>query len=206
MSTLRAVILDYGEVLCLAPHKDEFEQMAALLGMDLPSFLLRYPAARLPYDQGSLTPAEYWSLVAPEGASVGADALRTLRRLDVDIYARVDPEMLAWIPRLRASGFKVGLLSNMPHDMTAFSRRAFRWLADLDACIFSCEHRLIKPSPAIYHLAVSQLGVRPEEALFIDDREVNTEAAQSAGLLAVRFESVGQLRGSLPSLGCPLLP
>jgi putative hydrolase of the HAD superfamily len=200
VSPIRAVILDYGEVLCLAPSREEFAYSARLLGMDLDSFLARYPAVRLPYDQGVLTAADYWGQVAMKRDPIAPDTLAELRRHDVAIYSRLDSVMLAWIPRLQASGIRVGLLSNMPFDMAAHARQHFRWLQGLESCILSCEHSLIKPSPEIYRLALAQLNVEPQEALFVDDRKVNTDAAEAVGLRALQFHSVDRLREDLRGL------
>jgi HAD superfamily hydrolase (TIGR01509 family) len=70
----------------------------------------------------------------------------------------------------------------------------------LESCILSCEHNLIKPSPEIYRLALEQLGVKPAEALFVDDRKVNTDAAEAVGLRALQFHSVDRLREDLSGI------
>ncbi len=58
-----------------------------------------------------------------------------------------------------------------------------------------------KPDPEIYELAVTGLGVRADECLFIDDIEVNCEAAAAAGMTAVVFhdneQAMAEIRTSL---------
>ena len=51
----------------------------------------------------------------------------------------------------------------------------------------SCEVSVCKPDPRIYELCLSRLGVEPGEALFIDDRVENIEAAAALGLQTVHF-------------------
>jgi putative hydrolase of the HAD superfamily len=47
-----------------------------------------------------------------------------------------------------------------------------------------------KPEPAIYELTLERLGgVDPRECLFIDDNELNVEAARELGMQTVRFQS-----------------
>ena len=48
--------------------------------------------------------------------------------------------------------------------------------------------------------------MQPDEALFIDDREINLEQARAAGIRTIRFQSVEQLREDLQALGFPILP
>jgi len=51
--------------------------------------------------------------------------------------------------------------------------------------VYSHEVGLAKPDPAAYALTTERLGVRPHEVLFLDDVEVNVEAARAAGWHAV---------------------
>jgi putative hydrolase of the HAD superfamily len=52
---------------------------------------------------------------------------------------------------------------------------------------------LRKPDPAIFRLTLERLGgVAPERCVFLDDVDVNCEAARELGMAAVRFESAEQ--------------
>jgi putative hydrolase of the HAD superfamily len=48
---------------------------------------------------------------------------------------------------------------------------------------------LRKPDPTIYELTLERLGdgVRPADCVFVDDLDVNCEAARALGMTAVRF-------------------
>jgi FMN phosphatase YigB (HAD superfamily) len=71
---------------------------------------------------------------------------------------------------------------------------------------FSAEVRIIKPDPAIYEHTLRGLGVPAAEALFLDDREINVEAARSLGIRSIQFQSTAQLKKELEALGFPILP
>ena len=71
---------------------------------------------------------------------------------------------------------------------------------EFDHHSFSYELDAAKPDAAIYRHAVAGLGVRPEQALFIDDRAENIEGARTAGLEALHFESPAQLKKQLAEL------
>ena len=60
--------------------------------------------------------------------------------------------------------------------------------------------------PGIYLRTVEALGVRPEEALFIDDRERNIRGAHEVGIKAIRFESIEQLARELEKIGLHIPP
>jgi HAD superfamily hydrolase (TIGR01509 family) len=44
---------------------------------------------------------------------------------------------------------------------------------------------LAKPDPAVYLLTCARLGVRPDEAVFVDDRVPAVEAAWAVGMAGV---------------------
>ena len=60
-SKIKAVILDYGEVLCYPPSREEMGRMAAPFGMDPVPFRKLWDRDRLRYDRGDLSPEAYWS-------------------------------------------------------------------------------------------------------------------------------------------------
>jgi hypothetical protein len=53
--TIRAVMLDYGEVLCFLPTADDIARMAQIFGIDPGAFLPIYLHSRGPYDRRSPT-------------------------------------------------------------------------------------------------------------------------------------------------------
>jgi len=55
--------------------------------------------------------------------------------------------------------------------------------------------------PGHYRHVIKQLGVQPEEALFLDDKLVNIEAAWALGIQAIQFSTVERLRADLIALG-----
>ena len=60
-SKIKAVILDYGEVLCYPPTAEEWARMAGLFGVDPVPFRKLWDRNRLLYDRGDLSPEAYWS-------------------------------------------------------------------------------------------------------------------------------------------------
>ena len=203
----RAVILDFGEVLCFRPTPETMGRMAKLFRIAPERFLECYVPTRGPYDQGLVTPEEYWMDFA-RGAGVTIDTalVEELRKMDTAMWSRINVEMIDWVEQLHQAGLATALLSNMQEDMAAHARKNFDWLRHFDHQILSCELRLIKPDAAIFHRTIERIGVKPQEALFVDDREANVEAARELGLRAIQFESTEQLRSELREIGFKVLP
>jgi putative hydrolase of the HAD superfamily len=205
-SGIRGVVLDFGEVLCHKPAPERLAQMADALGLSHATFMARYSEERPPYDQGLLSPEDYWSRVAVDSIKVNPELLARLRHWDVEMWSDINQEMVNWLDRLHQAGFKTAVLSNMHRDMTVYVRRNLAWLQRVDCPILSSELFLIKPDQAIYQRCLDCLKLRPSEVIFIDDREPNVAAARSLGIIGLQFESIERLQNDLANLGLSVLP
>ena len=204
---IKAVILDYGEVLCYPPTGEEWGRMASLFNLDAGVFRQLWGRNRLVYDRGDISYEAYWSKLA-EDASVKLEPehLEKVGPWDLEMWGHLNPTMLEWAEQIRSSGIKIALLSNMPIEMIRYSRQTFTWLKDFDHTTFSAEVRLVKPEAGIYQHSLAGVGVAPAEALFVDDKKPNVEGARAVGLHAIQFSSVRKFRDDLAKLDFPLLP
>ena len=74
-------------------------------------------------------------------------------------------------------------------------------IGDIFDQIFSAEDLGVsKTNPSSYGLIAEKLGKDPSEILFIDDQSSNVEAAQKAGMSAIQYKSVDELREKLNAL------
>jgi putative hydrolase of the HAD superfamily len=204
---LKAVVFDYGEVLCHRPSPDEFIRIANIFGLTLESFLPMWDQSRALVDSGKLTPEAYWAKFAEDTKTTPTpEQVETLCKWEIEMWSHENPVMIAWLHDLSAAGIKIGLLSNMPRDLAAHVQKTMPWMKKFDFKTFSAHVSMLKPDPAIYEHTLRGLGVQAGETIFIDDREPNIEAARGIGMKAIRFISVEQLRKDLERLGFPVLP
>ena len=63
--------------------------------------------------------------------------------------------------------------------------------------VVSGEVKLLKPDAAIYYLALDRFRLRPDEALFVDDRQINVMGAELVGMKAHLFTDAAELRARL---------
>jgi putative hydrolase of the HAD superfamily len=109
--------------------------------------------------------------------------------------------MLAWQLELKRRGFLTAILSNMGDTVHESLKREFAWLERFDVLVWSYQLGIAKPDAAIYLHLLKELGVKPEEALFLDDRKANIEAARALGMQGIVFTSVTDLRRDLIDAG-----
>lgn len=204
---IRAIIFDYGEVLCHAPVPEILGRLMQIFRIDRHQFDEFYRKNRLRYDRGDLTPEHYWQAFAADaGVHLDHAQLQAVRRYDLEMWSSVNPTMLAWLDDLRASGMKTAILSNMPAEMVEHVRQKFSWIEEFECRVFSAELRRVKPEPEIYQHCLDCLRVAPEQTVFIDDKQVNVEGARQLGIHGIRMQSIAQLASDLKMIGFAPLP
>ncbi len=198
---IRAVIFDYGEVLC-TQDRAAHRRLIALTGLDPSAFDRLYWRDRNDYDLGRLDGRGYWAGFARDaGLTFTPAQIDALIETDVLMWTSINQPMLAWAIALHDAGLRTAILSNMGPEVLRTMRQDFAWLAHFDQLTWSCELGIAKPNPAIYAFTCSGLGVQPGEALFLDDRLENIRAAEAFGLHALQFTNVDQLREDLAARG-----
>ncbi len=117
-------------------------------------------------------------------------------------WTRINEKVVAWSRELRAAGYLTAILSNMPFDKLAYMRKnpTFDFIDEFPVTVFSCNHRVVKPEPAIYLLCLDLLKKKPGECVFLDDSPVNVAGARAAGIPSLLFrtaeEAVSVLAGT----------
>jgi putative hydrolase of the HAD superfamily len=199
---LRAVIFDYGMVLTAAPEQDAHSAMVRITGLPVDRFESLYWADRHAYDEGKLTGVMFWKkFIHDAKLDLGEDALHELNRLDARMWTTHNPAMVAWQFQLKQHGIRTGILSNMGDSVLASIQKEFTWLEQFDALVWSYQLNMAKPDPRIYLHALEQLGAKPEEALFLDDKQINVDAAIALGMKSLEFSTIDRLRADLVAHG-----
>ena len=199
---LRAVVFDYGMVLTGPPDPEAHAALLRITGLPLARFESLYWANRPAYDEGELSGLAFWQkLVFDAGLALPAEKVEELNQWDARMWTTENPAMLAWQLALKQRGLLTAILSNMGDNVLASVEREFDWIHRFDALVWSFQLRMAKPAPAIYLRALEELGVRPAEALFLDDKPINVDAASALGIQAILFSTVERLRADLIAAG-----
>jgi putative hydrolase of the HAD superfamily len=189
-------------VLTGPPDPEAHAALLRITGLTLARFESLYWANRPAYDEGKLTGLAFWQkLVRDAGLALGPEKIEELNQLDARMWTTENPAMLAWQLALKQRGLLTAILSNMGDNVLASVEREFDWIHRFDALVWSFQLHMAKPAPAIYRYALQELGVSPEEALFLDDKPVNVEAARALGMKAIQFSTVERLRAELIASG-----
>ncbi|MBR7052018.1 MAG: HAD family phosphatase [Bacteroidaceae bacterium] len=140
------------------------------------------------YQTGDITTEELLETILPEcrPGTTEEQLIEAWNHCLVDIPR----ERLETVRRWREKGHRTYMLSNT-NDLhwRYISTRCFGGkglgLEDcFDGVFLSHEMRLAKPDAEIYRSMLQRLGVRAEDCWFVDDAQVNVEAARKEGLQA----------------------
>lgn len=195
------VVFDYGGVICTYQPGEDVALLAGTANAGIPEFRDAYWAYRLSYDRAELDGPTYWNKVAAAlGRSFAAAQIAELIRLDIRSWLHLREGTVALVGDLAAAGYPLALLSNAPAEVAeavaelpvarAFEHRAF-----------SCFLGSVKPEPECYRAILATLGARPEDVIFLDDREQNVAGARALGIHGVHFTTPEAARTALARHG-----
>ena len=203
---IRALISDFGGVLT-TPLQEGFlayqeesgitlEELGSAMGKataehgDHPLFEL---------ERGEISEEEFGRRLAAQ-LEPGFD-LRRMR----DVYVgsmRPNRRMIDFVAELRGRGLRAALLTNNIREWEPLWRAKLPEIDELfETVVDSGFVGMRKPEPGIYELTLERLGgVAAAECVFLDDLEVNCEAARELGMSAVRFATTDQAIADLEAV------
>lgn len=198
---IRAVVFDWGGVLSPLDFLKRTPQWEARLGLPpggLNQALWGPEWKRL--EVGAISQEEYDAHLM---RALGLPDREAVRQFYREFYAEdgLHPGVVAAVRSLRGR-YRLALLTNAfpGHAESLRDRHGFDPRAEFDVYINSAEVGLSKPDPAIYRLALDRLGVRPEQAIFIDDHVRNTDAARLLGMHTIVCADVEAALADLAAL------
>jgi putative hydrolase of the HAD superfamily len=112
------------------------------------------------------------------------------------------PEMIELMRRLKTQyGLEVAAISNEGRELTVYRVQQYNLGAVIDFFISSCFVHYRKPDEDIYRIALDIAQVRPERVVYIDDRAMFVEVAQSLGIGGIIHTAYETTRTALEGFG-----
>lgn len=127
--------------------------------------------------------------------NVAVPAVESFEHATIEVTHDPSPEMKSLVVRVRESGIRVSLLSNMYLFEVDKTRESTRY-DSFDHVSFSAEEGMTKKDPAFFLQTLQHFGVLPEKALFVDDIPAYIAVAASLGIHTITAdkESFGSAR------------
>jgi putative hydrolase of the HAD superfamily len=203
---IRAVISDFGGVLTtpliesfLAYQRETgiaLEDLGAAMGRMMEEDGGRHPLFEL--EKGAITEDEFTRRL---GAALG----REVSSMRDTYFENLHPNgpMIEYLRGLREDGIRLALLTNNVREWEPLWRAKLPDVDELfEVVVDSGFVGMRKPDPEIYSLTLERLGdgLRAEECAFLDDIEVNCDAARALGMAAIRFHDNEQAIAELDAV------
>lgn len=187
--TIRAVFFDLGGVIVRTEYQSPRERLAERLGMEYDdlSKIVFDSETGIQATVGSITSLQHWEAVMKR-LKRSSEEMAAIRD---EFFAGdvVDREILNFLRSLRGT-YITGLISNAWSDLRDFLVRE-KMIDAFDHIIISAEVGVAKPEAKIYQIALEQAGVKPEEAVLVDDFYANIEGCEQVGMQGIHFKDVG---------------
>jgi 2-haloacid dehalogenase len=118
-----------------------------------------------------------------------------------DSLNKENPGSIALLADVQQAGYATYGLSNWSAETFPSTMEAHPFFKTLTGIVLSGNEKVCKPDPRIYQILLERYQLRPEECVFIDDRQENLDTAQRLGIKTVLFRTVEQVRECLRSKG-----
>jgi len=207
VSEIRAALFDFGGVISTSP----FEAFTRYeVENELPENFLRGLNATNPdtnawarHERNELNFDEFCDAYEAEATAAGytIDAREVIGCLSGDIRHEMVEAIRRCHERLRT-----GLITNNMSPMDRSDDSPFPFMRDLfDVVIESSLVGVRKPDQRIYEIACEELGVRPDEIVFLDDLGVNLKPAAQMGMTTIKVIDADKALAELEeAVGFPL--
>jgi putative hydrolase of the HAD superfamily len=203
-----AIISDFGGVLTSPLHA---AFLAVQDGLDIP--LEAYGTAvaaaierdgEIPLyalERGEITEAEFFSRME-RGLSDALGRTVSLHGFGERLLEALHPntELFAYYGELRARGLRLALLTNNVREWEPLWRPKLPIDDVFETVVDSAFVGMRKPDPEIYALTLERLGLPAEACVFVDDLEVNVDAARQLGMQGVVHHNTEQTIDALRRL------
>jgi putative hydrolase of the HAD superfamily len=203
-SEIRAIYWDIGGVL-LTNGWDHQERARVLAQFAIPrdEYESRHEEANDRWERGELSDEEFLkqTVFFKERSFTPAQFLQALR------------EQSKWLPggaknvitALRKnSGLKMAMLNNESGPLNDYRIETFGLTQFFDGFFCSAYLGMRKPEPRMFRAGVALLHFKPEQCVFIDDRDTNCAAAAQVGLHAIQYKGEEPLKDALHAVGVRL--
>jgi putative hydrolase of the HAD superfamily len=206
---IRAVISDFGGVLTtpllnsFVAFQDETGISGEVLGQAMQRIAERDGAHPLfELEKGNLTEPAFLSQLseALEPELGHRPEMHRFKEIYFDALQPNEP-MIDLMRELGARGYRMALLTNNVREWEPYWRSMLPVDDIFEVVVDSGFDGMRKPEPEIYELTLDRLGdgIGAADCLFVDDVEVNIEAARALGMAAVHFRESEQAIGEIES-------
>lgn len=185
---IKAVIFDFGGVLAEEGFREGLMSVARENGLDPDAFFSL--ASDLIYETGYVTgisDESYYLNMLRQRTGI-AQSNKEVRE---EILRRfiLRPEIINHVKSIKSRGFITAILSDQTNWLDEINRKT-PFYDHFDYVFNSFNLKKGKRDSTIFGDACNAMGLKPEEAVFVDDNPENIKRARAEGLNAILFKNI----------------
>lgn len=197
---ITAILFDFGQVIASFDLERMVRNLADASGSTpaaIRGFMAEVRDLALQYESGSLTTDEFFRRVRSRtGMQINRDRFR-------EAYCDIFTPITGTHDVIRAlkPHYRLALVSNTSEWHFDYGIRPVQVFPLFDTVTLSYEVGAMKPDPAVYHDALRKLDLPAAACVYIDDIQVNVDAAAHLGMRAFRYIDHATLLRDLAAAG-----
>lgn len=198
--TIRALFLDIGGVLLTNGWDRNARRRAAeQFGLDYEQLNERHHLTFDTYESGKLSLDDYLNRIVfyEPRAYTPADFTAFIME-----QSQPFADMIELVCRLKQQyGLKLVAVNNEGREINGYRIAKFGLGQFFDAFVSSCYVHFRKPDTDIFQLALDIAQLQPEQVIYVDDRLMFVEVAQTLGMQCIHHLDYTSTRQKLASMG-----
>jgi putative hydrolase of the HAD superfamily len=203
LSPITTLFLDIGGVLLTNAWDNDIRKSAAdKFGLNFEEMNERHHLTFDTYEEGKLDLDDYLNrIVFYQKRSFSREEFRAF------MYAQSQPfpEMIEMVHGLKTKyGLRVAAVSNEGRELTEYRVQQFKLRTIIDFFIASSFVHYRKPDADMYRIALDIAQVIPQQVIYIDDRPMFVEVAQSLNIRGIIHKGYETTRKALETMGLSL--
>lgn len=108
------------------------------------------------------------------------------------------------VRELHAAGVPLFGLTNWSDELYPHAPERFEVLTLLDDVVVSGTEKVAKPDARVFRIVAERSGIPLDRLVFVDDKQLNVDAAAALGMDAILFTDAATLRADLRARGLPV--
>lgn len=196
---IKAVVFDFGGVVFNNVMKYIYEKTSEKFGIDVLTMKNEAKPLLNEWERNNISSEDFWKSLASKLKIDDEELLKDVWQQTFAENLAPNEKVFQIIEQLKERGMKVAVLSNVSESFGEYHKSKSHYDAFFPVFL-SYELNMAKPDKKIYEHVAEKMKLKPEECVFVDDKDENVMAAEECGMSAILFENAEQLQEELERL------
>lgn len=194
---ITTIIFDWGGVLTVGRYTYAIlENISKTHEINIKNIYSEFDKLIVALNESKITKEQFMEGIKLHNIHLNLEQIKDLFKRSI----KPNNKTIALLPKLK--NYKLLMLSNNDDITVEILKKEHQdMLSNFEKSYFSSEYKIKKPNLNFYKILLHDSNLKPEECIFIDDKEKNIKAAEELGIKGILFKNTEQLIEDLKELG-----